>query len=57
MPDSINRAAGFIQEFNQHLNTADKHIKELVSWIAPNGDYYLETRENIMEMISTGSWR
>ena len=57
MPESVNRAAELIQEFNTHLNTADKQSKELVSWISPVGDYYLETRENIMEMISTGSWR
>lgn len=29
----------------------------LVSWIAPNGDYYLEPEQIIQNIIETGSWK
>ena len=51
------RASNLIGEFNQHITDAERKAKMLISWIAPNGDYYLEPKGVIDEIIAAGSWR
>ena len=41
------------------LNEATSIVSNLdiISWISPAGDLYVEPRGDILEMIETGSWR
>lgn len=41
------------------LSEADSIVSNLdiIRWISPAGDLYIEPRGTILEMIETGSWR
>lgn len=54
---NIFRASKLVGEFNHHMSNAELQAKMLVSWIAPNGDYYLEPKGVIDQIIASGSWR
>jgi len=51
------RARDLIGEFDTHLTAAKEHADMLISWIAPNGDMYLERKSVVDAIIMNGSWR
>lgn len=46
----LDQAFGLIEK-------AESETSSLVSWVAPNGDTFIETRKVIDDIIATGSWR
>lgn len=50
------RVRDLIGEAKGHLSSARTHL-DLVMWIAPNGDFYIEPRSVMIEIIETSSWR
>lgn len=55
--NNVFRASKLVTEANKHISDAELQAKMLVSWIAPNGDYYLEPKGVIDQIIASGSWR
>jgi hypothetical protein len=50
------RARDLIDLANAELRKAESKL-ELVQWISPNGEMYIEPRSAILEMIHTQSWK
>lgn len=50
------RARDLVGTANLEMNKAQQ-ILDLVQWISPVGDLYIERRSVIEEMILNGSWR
>lgn len=49
------RAQDLISEARFQLDVARKEI-ELISWISPAGDFYIEPRSVIQQIIADRSW-
>ena len=56
---STTKLSELINNTVTRLNEATSIVSNLdiISWISPAGDLYVEPRRNILEMIETGSWR
>jgi hypothetical protein len=56
---SSTKLSDLINDTITKLNEATSIVSNLdiIRWISPAGDLYLEPRGNILEMIETGSWR
>lgn len=50
------RARDLIDLANAQLDKAETTLN-LIQWISPNGDLYIEPKLIIMEMIQSGSWK
>jgi hypothetical protein len=50
------RARDLIDLANAELRKAESKL-ELVQWISPNGDLYIEPKSAIIDMIHSGSWK
>ncbi|NDF33355.1 MAG: hypothetical protein EB157_02180 [Euryarchaeota archaeon] len=50
------KARDLIGTANQHFAAA-QDILDLVQWISPVGDLYIERRSVIDDIIASGSWR
>ena len=50
------RARDLIDLANAELHKAESKL-ELIQWIAPNGNHYIEPRSAILEMIHSQSWK
>ena len=56
MTQSTMRVCDLIDFANAQFTKAQS-VLELVQWISPIGDLYIEPKAIIEEMITTGSWR
>jgi hypothetical protein len=56
---SIPKLVDLINNTVTKLNEADTIVSnlEIIRWVSPAGDLYIEPRGTILEMIETGSWR
>jgi len=56
---SITKLEELINDTVTRLAEADNIVSNLdiITWISPAGDFYVEPRGIILEMIQTGSWR
>jgi len=56
---SITKLEHLINDTVTKLNEATSIVSNLdiITWISPAGDLYVEPRGAILEMIETGSWR
>jgi len=56
---SITKLEHLINNTVTLINEADSIVSNLdiIRWISPAGDLYVESRGAILEMIETGSWR
>ena len=56
---STTKLSELINNTVTRLNEATSIVSDLdiISWISPAGDLYVEPRGDILEMIETGSWR
>ena len=56
---STTKLSELINTTVTRLNEATSIVSNLdiISWISPAGDLYVEPRGNVLEMIETGSWR
>jgi hypothetical protein len=56
---SITKLEHLINDTVTRLAEADSIVSNLdiIRWISPAGDLYVESRGAILEMIETGSWR
>jgi len=50
------RARDLIDLANAQLNKAESTL-DLVQWISPSGDLYIEPKSAIIDMIHNGSWK
>ena len=50
------RARDLIDLANLKMNTAESKL-ELVQWIAPTGQLYIEQKSEILKMIQSESWK
>jgi len=56
MTQSTLRVCDLIDIANAQFTKAQS-LLELVQWISPVGDLYIEPKSVIEDMIKTGSWR
>ncbi len=56
MTQSTMRVCDLIDIANAKFTKAQSHL-ELVQWISPVGDLYIEPKSVIQEIIASGSWR
>ena len=50
------RARDLIDLANAQLDKAESTL-DLVQWISPSGDLYIEPKSAIIDMIHSGSWK
>ena len=53
---STMRARDLIDLANAQLDKAESTL-DLVQWISPSGDLYIEPKSAIIDMIHNGSWK
>lgn len=56
MTQATMRARNLIDLANAQFTKAQTML-DIVQWISPIGDLYIEPKSAIEEMIQTGSWR
>jgi hypothetical protein len=56
MTKNTMRARDLIDLANAQLDKAQTML-DLVQWISPSGDLYIEPKSIVMEMIQSGSWK
>lgn len=56
MTKNTIRVRDLINLANAQLDKAETTLN-LIQWISPNGDLYIEPKLIIMEMIQSGSWK
>lgn len=55
IPKLVDLINNTITKLNEATDIVDN--LEIIRWVSPAGDLYIEPRGTILEMIETGSWR